>query len=107
MFRIVWTSRLTGYTSHGESMFTEEEAVEIAKISNKDYPDINHTIEKYEPPTLSLNVKGHRCSYGDLTFVAHPTPTASAEVTPVASETPVPSISVSSPSSSVKNPQLQ
>ncbi len=93
MFRIIWTSRITGATGQGEVIFTEEKALDIAKSSNEDYPEIHHTIEKYEPPALSLNVKGHRCSYGDLTFIAHPTPPASAEVTPVASKTPVPSTS--------------
>jgi len=106
MFRIVTTSRLTGNISHGEPMFTEEQALNITKCLNKDYPDFNHTIEKYEPPALSLNVKGHRCSYGDLTFIAHPTPSASAEATPIASETPVPSASSTS-SAKEGTPQQQ
>jgi hypothetical protein len=106
MFRIVTTSRLTGNTCHGEPMFTEERALNMIQSLNKEYPDFNHTIEKYEPPALSLNVKGHRCSYGDLTFVAHPTPTASAEATPVASKTPVPSTSTSSLAKE-ESPQLR
>ena len=97
MFRIIWTYRITGYKSQGEAVFTEEEAYENVNHYNRKFPEISHAVEKYEPPTLSLNVKGHRCSYGDLTFVAHATPTASAEVTPIPSKTPVPSASSSSP----------
>jgi len=108
MFRIVWTSLITGATGHGEAIFTMQEALEIASASNKDwYFQIHHSIEKYEPPALTLNVKGHRCSYGDLSFVGHatPTPTASHEATPIASATPKPL--ASSASSSVKEPSPQ
>ena len=108
MFRIIWTYRISGYKSQGEAVFTEEEAYENVKYYNRKFPEISHDIEKYEPPVLSLNVKGHRCSYGDLTFVAHATPPASAETTPLATETPVPSASSPSAASlSVKSPQLR
>ncbi len=108
MFRIVWTSLITGATGHGEAIFTKRQALEIASASNKDWDSqIHHSIEKYESPGLTLNVKGHRCSYGDLTFVGHatPTPTASQEATPIVSETSKPS--ASSASSSVKEPSPQ
>jgi hypothetical protein len=88
MFRIVWTSLLNGNKGHGEAVFTQEQAIEMAKSWNKGCPECNHTIEKYEP-ALSLNVKGHRCSYGDLTFVGHPTPSASTEPSPIASSQPL------------------
>lgn len=107
MFRIVWISQISGATGHGEAVFTEQQALDMANSWNKAYPDCKHTIEKHEP-ALSLNVKGHRCSYGDLTFVAHPSPTASAEATPVASKTPVPSTSSSaSVSAKAESPQPQ
>jgi len=96
MFRIVWTSLITGATGHGEATLTKKQALEIASASNKEWnSQIHHSIEKYETPALTLNVKGHRCSYGDLTFVGHasPTPTASHETTPIVSSTPMPSAS--------------
>jgi hypothetical protein len=109
MFRIVWTSLITGATGHGEAIFTMQEALEIASASNKDwYSQIHHSIEKYESPALTLNVKGHRCSYGDLSFVGHatPTPTASHETTPIVSATPKPSASSAS-SAKEQSPPLR
>lgn len=109
MFRIVWECLFTGDKGHGDAIYTEEQALEVAKYSNEKYRECHHTIEKYEPPSLTLNVKGHRCSYGDLTFVANynSTPAASAEVTPMASATPVPSASSvpSQPSASLAQEQ--
>ena len=94
MFRINWISRITGATGHGEPVFTEAVALgEITKL-NKDWPDFIHSVEKIE--TLSpLNVKGHRCSYGDLSFVANMSPTPSQTSTPNAYVTPKPSASQS------------
>jgi hypothetical protein len=114
MFRIVWTSLLTGEKGHGEAVFSEEQALDIANWSNERWASkIHHSIEKHESPGLTLNVKGHRCSYGDLTFVgrATPTPTASQEATPLASASPRPSASLPSPPSSAsaqeQSPQLR
>ena len=111
MFRIVWTSLITGASGHGEAIFSKEQALEIANASNKEWnTQIHHTIEKYETPGLTLNVKGHRCSYGDLTFVGHasPTPTASHETTPIVSATPTPSASSAlQPSAQEVSPQPQ
>jgi hypothetical protein len=108
MFRITWKSLLTGETGHGEAIFTEEEALNIAEIANERWAsEVHHTIEKHESPGLTLNVKGHRCSYGDLSFVGHasPTPTASQETTPMAS---VPSASSASvPLAQEQSPQPQ
>lgn len=111
MFRIIWTSLLTGVTDHGSAIFTEEAALDVAKYSNEKYPEIHHTIEKYETPVISLNLKGHRCSYGDLTFVActTPTPKTSQEATPMDSLSPV-SYSASQPvqpSTKEQSPQQQ
>jgi hypothetical protein len=97
MFRIVWTSLVTGEKGHGEAIFTEEQAQDIANRLNERWAsEIHHGIEKYESPGLTLNVKGHRCSYGDLTFVGRPSPIASAsqEATPLASASPRPSASL-------------
>lgn len=113
MFRIIWTSLVTGEMGHGEAIFTEGAALDIAKYSNENYQDMHHTIEKYEPPAISLNLKGHQCSYGDLTFVActSPTPTTSQEATPMNSSSPVPRISSASqpvqPSTTEQSPQQQ
>jgi len=106
MFRINWISRLTGATGHGEPVFTEAVAlVEIAKL-NKEWPDFIHSVEKIE--TLSpLNVKGHRCSYGDLTFVASMSPTPSQTSTPNAYVTPKPSSEASLPSQEAQVSQPQ
>ena len=81
MFRITWISNLTGATGHGDAVFTEEIALEEVVSLNQKFPEITHRVEKYEQPNLTLNVKGHRCSYGDLTFVGHPSPTVSPKVT--------------------------
>jgi hypothetical protein len=109
MFRIIWTSLLTGEKGHGEAVFTEEQALNIAEIANERWAsEVHHTIEKYESPGLTLNVKGHRCSYGDLTFVGRPSPiaTASQEATPMASASPIASASSASvPSASVPSAQ--
>ena len=110
MFRITWKSLLTGATGHGEAIFTEEQAVDIARSSNKEWnSEIHHTIEKYEPPGLTLNVKGHRCSYGDLTFVEHstPTPTVSQGATPIASVPSAPSMPSAPSAPSAKEPPPQ
>lgn len=77
MFRIAWISRLTGNTGYGEGCFTEKVAVEYIIKLNTEFPDLIHTIEKNIESPPSLNLKGHRCSYGDLTFIAHASPNPS------------------------------
>jgi hypothetical protein len=92
MFRITWISLLTGATGHSLPIFTEQIASEEVLYLNKTFPELIHRIEKYEEPLVHteplapLNIKGHRCSYGDLTFVAHPSPSPSTAETP--KETP-------------------
>ena len=89
MFRITWVCTLTGVTGHGDAVFTEENALEKVRILNKKLPDLTHAVEKYEQPKLTLNVKGHRCSYGDLTFVAQPSPKVSETPKPLAPLAPL------------------
>lgn len=43
---------------------------------SKDFPLATYWIESDDRPP-PLNLKGHRCSYGDLTFIACKTPEAS------------------------------
>ena len=93
MFRITWISLLTGATGHSEAIFTEKDATDEVLHLNKTFPELVHSVEKYEPPNLKLNVKGHRCSYGDLTFVENTSPTPSQATTPSAYLTPKPSAS--------------
>ena len=94
MFRITWISNLTGATGHSEAIFTENYATQKVLYLNKTFPELTHSVEKYEPPILSLNVKGHRCSYGDLTFVGTVSPTPSEASTPNTYVTPKPSAQV-------------
>jgi hypothetical protein len=101
---------MTGATGHGEAIFTMQQALEIASASNKEwYSQIHHSIEKYESPSLTLNVKGHRCSYGDLSFVgnATPTPTVSQEATPIASAPSAASVPSSASSAKEASPPLR
>ena len=75
MYRIAWKSKVSNKSGHGGYVFTEEKArVEIEKL-NKEFPLASYWIEgeKLAP----LNLKGHRCSYGDLTFIASKSPEAS------------------------------
>uniref|UniRef100_A0A6C0AN60 Uncharacterized protein n=1 Tax=viral metagenome TaxID=1070528 RepID=A0A6C0AN60_9ZZZZ len=91
MFRITWYSLTTGASGHGEKFTkTEQEAREIADKLNKKIPYIKHTIEK---ESLTLDLKGHRCSYGDLTFVAHASPSPSPAATPITMSSQEPSVS--------------
>ena len=93
MFRINWISRLTDATGHGEPVYTEADALEEISKLNTAWPEFIHSIEKIETLT-PLNVKGHRCSYGDPMFVAYPSPTDSEESTPIAVVYPKPSPSL-------------
>jgi len=106
MFRINWVSRITGATGHGEPVYTEAEAIKTISELNKEWPDLIHSMEKIE--RLSpLNVKGHKCSYGDLTFVANMSPTPSQTSTPNAYVTPKPSSVASLPSQGAQVSQPQ
>ena len=75
MFRIAWKSKLSTRSGNGTYAFTEEEAkAEIEKLT-KEFPMATYWYEADKPPPL--NLKGHRCSYGDLTFIAAKSPEAS------------------------------
>lgn len=82
MFKIAWTSKITGELGCGQAIHTEEEAVAWREWANKNNPDISHWIEK-DNVLKPLNLKGHRCSYGDLTFVPHTTPPTSQDNSPI------------------------
>jgi len=120
MFRITWISLLTGATGQSRAVFTEKIATEEALYLNKIFPELVHRIEKYEEPLADieplvhieplapLNIKGHRCSYGDLTFVAHPSPTPSMADTPKGTPRETPKASLpSSPLVEEQSPQPQ
>lgn len=75
MYRIAWKSKVSDRSGHGKYCLTEERAKEEVKEMTKDFPLSTFWYECDRPP--SLNLKGHRCSYGDLTFIASKSPEAS------------------------------
>lgn len=75
MFRISWKSKLSSMSGNGTYSLTEAEAkAEIERLT-KQFPMATYWYEADKPPPL--NLKGHRCSYGDLTFIAAKSPEAS------------------------------
>lgn len=46
MYRICWQSKITGLVSHGEYLYTYEQAESICKQSNKDWPMLEHWPER-------------------------------------------------------------
>ena len=75
MFRISWKSKLSNMSGNGTYSLTEAEAkAEIERLT-KEFPLATYWYEANKPPPL--NLKGHRCSYGDLTFIAAKSPEAS------------------------------
>lgn len=107
MFRINWTSKITGMTGHGEAIYTEKEAQEQTTKLNAEIPELRHEIEKIQEPLTPLNIKGHRCSYGDLSFVAHPSPTNSIQSLSTPKASGLASSQVSSPLAQEQSPQPQ
>ena len=75
MYRIAWKSKVSILSGNGEYIFTEEQARREVEKLIKEFPLANYWIEEQRPP--SLNLKGHRCSYGDMTFIASKSPEAS------------------------------
>jgi len=76
MYRISWKSK-TGVTGSGEYCFTIHEANKRVEKLNKEFlNEVVHWFEQQLDPDRppALNLKGHRCSYGDLTFVATKSP---------------------------------
>jgi hypothetical protein len=62
-------------SGNGTYSLTEAEAkAEIERLT-KQFPMATYWYEADKPPPL--NLKGHRCSYGDLTFIAAKSPEAS------------------------------
>lgn len=101
MYHIVWKMKARDYGGNGEYCMTLEQAKDYVASLNKEYPELNHWYEAMpvamptpvaplvvntsasgtpetspssRPP--SLNLKGHRCSYGDMTFIAARSPEA-------------------------------
>lgn len=76
MYRIAWKVESTNRQGHGEYMAISSDGIQsMVDTLNKKNPDMSHWVENMK--TLSLSLKGHRCSYGDLTFIPHDSPTAS------------------------------
>ena len=76
MYRIAWKVERTGAEGHGEYMTISPDVIQsMVDALNKKNPGVVHWSENMK--TLSLNLKGHRCSYGDLTFIPHESPTSS------------------------------
>jgi hypothetical protein len=76
MYRISWKSK-TGETGSGEYCFTIHTAKK--RVEDLNVQLLNEVVHWYEQEPLPerpppLNLKGHRCSYGDLTFVGTRSP---------------------------------
>jgi hypothetical protein len=82
MYRISWKSK-TGVTGSGDYCLTIHEANKtVERLNEKLLNEVFHWVEQQLDPERppALNLKGHSCSYGDLTFVAtasSPSPKAS------------------------------
>ena len=75
MYRIVWKSKVSQLSGNGQYNLSEKEAKAQVEALAKEFPLSNYWYECERPPPL--NLKGHRCSYGDLTFIASRSPEAS------------------------------
>lgn len=75
MYRIVWKSKISSLSGNGQYNLSEKEAKEQVVALSKEFPLAIYWYECNKPPPL--NLKGHRCSYGDLTFIAAKSPEAS------------------------------
>jgi len=76
MFRVAWRSLKTDARGWGKYILGKEEAKEYVKQLNDLFPEITHWFEADLTP---LNVSGHRCSYGDMTFIPARSPVSSPE----------------------------
>jgi len=50
MYRITWISKLTGFTGHGEWVFSFEVGSQTVEAANRLYPEIFHTLEGPKDP---------------------------------------------------------
>ena len=66
MFRVAWRSLKTDARGWGKYILNKEEAKQYVKQLNELFPEITHWIEADLAP---LKISGHRCSYGDMTFI--------------------------------------
>lgn len=71
MYRIAWKSIITGASGAGDYVLTMKDAEDEIVALNALYPEVIHWVEEGIAP---LNLTGHRCSYGDMTFVDEATP---------------------------------
>jgi hypothetical protein len=101
MYHIVWKMKDRDYSGNGDYCLSLDQAKDYVVSLNKEYPELNHWYEAMPVPVatprpvvplmvntsasgtpeispnsrpLSLNLKGHRCSYGDMTFIAARSP---------------------------------
>ena len=65
----MWVSKSVDECGNGDYVLSKEAADAWASSMDKKYPDITHWVDMKIPNPL--NLKGHRCSYGDLSFVPH------------------------------------
>ena len=75
MYRIAWKSKVGTRCGAGQYNLSEKDAKEQVEALSKEFPLSIYWYECDKPPPL--NLKGHRCSYGDLTFIASKSPEAS------------------------------
>ena len=74
MYRIAWKSIITGITGAGDYILSIKDAEDEIVFLNTLFPEAIHWVEGGIAP---LNLTGHRCSYGDMSFVDEPTPVCS------------------------------
>jgi hypothetical protein len=75
MYRIAWKSKVSHLSGNGQYNLSEKEAKEQVEALAKEFPLATYWYEADKP--APLNLKGHRCSYGDLTFIASKSPESS------------------------------
>jgi len=80
MYRIAWKSKISDSSGSGNFCLTEEEAKEQVESMTKDFPLSTFWYEADIP--APLNLKGHRCSYGDMTFIEDASPSPKVERPP-------------------------
>ena len=80
MYRIAWKSKVTDKSGNGEFNLNEEDAKKEVALLTKDFPVATYWYEADMP--APLNLKGHMCSYGDMSFVEETSPSPKLERPP-------------------------
>lgn len=75
MYRIMWRNSPRNYSGNGEYCVSYEVGCAWIEKLNAEYPEIKHWLDPMPPD--SLNLSGHRCSYGDVSFTANISPASS------------------------------